>query len=59
MSDILPSVVIMIGLFISLCIGVHLGQESADKEWTDSAEREKPVVKKGIIYKVEFLGGDE
>ena len=58
MSDILPSIVVMVGLFISLCIGVHVGPESSDKEWTDSAESKRPVIKKGVIYKVEHLGGD-
>lgn len=55
---VIQTVVLMVGLFISFCIGIHTGQENTDKEWIDSASKKRPILKKGKIFEVKCVGGE-
>lgn len=56
---VIQSILILIGLFVSFCIGIHAGQESTDNEWITSAISKKPLVKRGEIFIVkDITGGD-
>jgi len=56
---VIQSIVVLFGLFISFCIGIHTGQESTDDEWITSAVNKEPLVKRGEIFTVSNVGGDE
>lgn len=55
---VIQSIVIMFGLFIAFCIGIHTGQENTDEEWIDSYKRKTPLIKKGVVYQVKCIGGE-
>ena len=53
------SIVLMVGMFVAVCIGIHTGQEGTDEEWIESAKRGRPILKKEALYEVKCIGGDE
>jgi hypothetical protein len=57
-SLVVQSIIVMVGLFITFCIGIHTGQEGSDEEWIESASEKRPIVKKGKVFEVKCIGGE-
>jgi hypothetical protein len=57
--DSLMHMFYILGMIATFILGSNFGSLFELKSWLESCESKIPIIRKGLIFKVECIGGDE